>query len=437
MSRIDPSSVDALCATIDAQHRDTWPAALDLAALSRIEPHPPRWIVADWLPEGYAALLAGHGGVGKSGIALHLACCIALGRDWWGVPTQQRRVLYLSCEDRADVLHWRLSRIAQHEGLSLAALAGHLSVLDAVGRDTVLWQPSPSGAVLTAPYGFLRERMTGHDVLMVDGISDTYGGGENARAEVRAYVHALLALAPESGALVLIGHVAKSAASAPDTSEGYSGSTAWHNSVRARWYLYPESAQDDDGHAERTGDLILAAQKTNHGRAGAQMRMTWDDDAHLYTGQMIGGRTRADNAARDRREQDGILAALRAVAARGDYCPSATTGKRTAHNVLSACPELPESLRGKAGSRRFWRHVEALRRMRLITTGSIRRSNRHIAETLQAVEPVNTGAAPNAPNNGKDDSARNGASAPAPNAPNGAGVIGGGAHAHDYGDIRG
>ncbi len=64
-------------------------------------------IIPDWLPCGYATL-AGHGGAGKSYIALYLAFCMAAGRDFFGVELDQRRVLYLSCEDRSDVLHWRL-----------------------------------------------------------------------------------------------------------------------------------------------------------------------------------------------------------------------------------------------------------------------------------------------------------------------------------------
>jgi hypothetical protein len=88
-----------------------WPQPLDLRALAQRAPQRPQFIVPDWLPAGYATLLAGHGGVGKSAIALHLAVCIAKGCDFFGLPCAQRRVLYLSCEDRERILHWRLARI--------------------------------------------------------------------------------------------------------------------------------------------------------------------------------------------------------------------------------------------------------------------------------------------------------------------------------------
>ena len=42
-----------------------WPEPLDLRQLAARDPEAPRFIVDDWLPCGYATLLAGHGGVGN------------------------------------------------------------------------------------------------------------------------------------------------------------------------------------------------------------------------------------------------------------------------------------------------------------------------------------------------------------------------------------
>jgi RecA-family ATPase len=97
-------------------------------------------LVPDRLPAGYATLLAGHGSVGKSGIALYLAVCMAAGRPFFGLGVAQRQVLYLSCEDREAVLHWRLTRICRHLGVDLATLAGSLDILDLVGTDSMLWE---------------------------------------------------------------------------------------------------------------------------------------------------------------------------------------------------------------------------------------------------------------------------------------------------------
>ena len=367
----------------------TWPAPLDLAALAQVEPKSPRFIIPDWLPEGYATLLAGHGGVGKSGIALYLAVCIALGLPFFGMTVERRRVFYLSCEDRENILHWRLSRICKHLGVDLSVLAGWLDIVDLVGHDCVLWERDiRTGNTFTASYGQLEQRMTAHntEVLFVDGISDTYGGNENARSEVKRYVNALVALiSPDRGAVLLLGHLAKPAAASVQTTEGYSGSTGWHNSVRARWYLYPETEHDDDGRPGRTGDLILELQKSNLGRTDQSVRFAWDEAAHLFVGREIVGATALDRAHRDRIEQRDIRAALKACASADPVMivPAATTGKRTAYHVLSVRQEFPETLLGgKPESRRFWRHIEILRGMGAVNVEAHRMPDRHYINHL-------------------------------------------------------
>lgn len=368
-----------------------WPVPLDLAALAEREPAPPEFLLADWLPCDYATLLAGHGGVGKSGIALHLAACIALGIPFFGIPTARRRVLYLSCEDRESILHWRLTRICAYLGASVADLAGWLTVQDLVGQDTILWERDlRTGATSTAALGILGRRLreTAGDVLIVDGISDTFAGNENARGDVKRYVNSLLAMIPAGGALLLVGHVAKPAAANGAASEGYSGSTGWHNAVRARWYLYPEMATDEDtGRAARTGTLALELQKSNLGPTSGAMTFAWDEAEHLFVGRIEAATGGIVDSIRNRTESTAILRALRSAADAGIAVPAATTGRRTAFHVLSAQAAFPDSLRsGKPAVRRFWRHVEELRAMGFAGETSIRRSDRHYVVTLDLTQ---------------------------------------------------
>lgn len=367
-----------------------WPEPLNLQALATRDPQPPRFIVRDWLPEGYATLFAGHGGVGKSGIALHLAVCIALEVAFFGVPVERRRVLYMSCEDRANVLHWRLTHICRYLGVSIAELAGWLFLHDLVGEDCILWDRDPkTGFTTTIALDELRTRIKDTDtcVLFVDGVSDAFAGNENARADVKRFVNSLLALMPTDGSVVLIGHVAKPAASAVTTSEGYSGSTQWHNAVRARWYLRPEVTQDDDERQLRTGNLQLELQKSNLGPVNQTMTFRFDDEAHLF----IGSRDVTSSGGgliegiRERTEQRAILKAIAASTDAGLPVPAAMQGPRTAYFVLSGRPEFPEPLKGggKAKKRRFARHIEALRQIRHLVEGSYRRTNRHTVATIE------------------------------------------------------
>lgn len=371
-----------------------WPAAIDLESLAEREPERPKFIINDWLPVGYATLLAGHGGVGKSGIALNLSVCIAAGIPFFGLETQRRRVLYLSCEDRESVLHWRLTRICTHVGIQLAALRGWLEIVDLVGHDVVLWERNQqTGNTLTPAFGRLEERMEEYqsELLVVDGISDTFAGNENARTEVKRYVNGLVSLIPEdSGAVLLVGHIAKPSAANSSTSEGYSGSTGWHNSARARWYLYPETTQAEDGERERTGTLTLELQKSNLGRTDQEMKFSWDDSAHMFTGRRTEAASQIERSIKDRVEREGILAALRACATATPQVdvPAATTGRRTAFHVLSIRPEFPDSLKPgrKAEMKRFWRQIEELRAMGNIRDASITRADRHKVQVLELAQ---------------------------------------------------
>lgn len=409
-----------------------WPPAMDLAALAMQAPAPIESIIEDWLPCGYATLFAGHGGVSKSTNALHLAAASGLGEDFFGMKVAQRRVLYLSCEDRENVLHLRLARICEYRGWNLADLADRLDILDLVGHDTLLMTSSPFGLILTEAFHLLRERIqaTGAELLIVDGVSDTYGGNENSRAEVKRFVNALLSLVPaDRGAVLLIAHVSKPAAAQAGGSEGYSGSTGWHNSVRARWYLYPETERTDEGATEATGKLRLELKKSNLGRADQAVVLQWDDDAKLFTGHLESS-SEFDRRAQEQEEREGILAAIEEVAATGDYVPAAAQGPRTAHHVLSATESLPDTLRGKAARRRFWRHVEHLRRIGEIRESSIRRSNRHLVATL-TTKAAQGKACADAPNSNIENMTHSGAGAPCADAPHSAGGYRGSARAHN------
>jgi hypothetical protein len=266
----------------------------------------------------------------------------------------------------------------------MASLAGSLGIVDLVGHDTVLWQQSLStGFSVTAAFNELaqcveRERI---QVLIVDGISDTFGGNENARTDVKRYVNALLSLIPaDDGALLLLGHVAKPTAANGATTEGYSGSTGWHNAARARWYLYRESDRNDD-EGERTCRLLLELQKSNVGRMDQSVTFAWDAEAQMLLAVGTFGTTLIDRKHRDETERLGIVRALAGCAqtAPAIIVPAALQGPRTAFQVLSKRPEFPDGLRASTAfnRRRFWSHVETLRQMHWLEECEYRRSNRH------------------------------------------------------------
>ena len=365
-----------------------WPAPLDLADLAARDPQLPNWIIQDWLPCGYATLLAGHGGAGKSTIGLTFAVAIAAGIGVYGLETERRKVLILSCEDRASILHWRLRRICAFLDVDLASLAPYLRIIDLVGHDVILWEKDPAtGNTVTVPIQRLREAICdqGSELLVVDGISDTFGGNENARTDVKRYVNALVSLIPpDRGAVLILGHIDKATARSSATTEGYSGSTGWHNAVRARWYMYQEMAKEEDEEKpEPTGNLIVELQKSNLGQASAQLQLRWDSSGHVFSGRVKGGRflSKPDLKSELQAIRDAFLAAENA----GQYVPAAMQGSRTAYAVLASYPQFPGSLKGSERTKtaRFRRHIEHLRSICHLEELPLKRTNRHTIPILQ------------------------------------------------------
>jgi hypothetical protein len=65
----------------------------DLADLPPLE-----WDIDGVLPTGGLNYLIGPAGVGKSLLALWWACCIGLGRNWYGRSVKRGRVIYVAAE---------------------------------------------------------------------------------------------------------------------------------------------------------------------------------------------------------------------------------------------------------------------------------------------------------------------------------------------------
>jgi len=115
-------------------------------------------------------------------------------------------------------------------------------------------------------------------MAIIDNASDTFGGDEIRRAQVRSFVRSHRThLARPDRALMLLAHVNKVAASQGRnaSSEDYSGSTAWHNSCRSRLTLSPD----------KDGNLELQHQKANHGPKADTIRLTWIDGVPMTDGR--------------------------------------------------------------------------------------------------------------------------------------------------------
>ena len=223
---------------------------VDVAGVIDNPSPPPAFVWEGLVPRGFVCLLSGHGGSGKSTLALQLAVAAAMGLPLLGVPTQPGRVLLFSGEDAGPLLRHRLAAVCRALDVNPHALASRLLVLDATEEPGLYRELSEFGRHTVEPtptFHRLAEIVTEWQpsLIVADNASDCFEGSENDRAQVRAFVRGLANLSRQSAsrpAVLLLTHTPKQAVRGGG--ESYSGSTAWHNSARARLSLTP--AKDDE-----------------------------------------------------------------------------------------------------------------------------------------------------------------------------------------------
>jgi len=223
-------------------------------------------------------------------------------------------------------------------GVSVSDLAGWLFILDATDDDPTLFAEVTAGGrregTTTATYAGLRDFATRHTVslLVVDNASDAFDASEIDRARVRGFMRALARIARERDAgVLLLAHVDKgtSRGDRGQNSEGYSGSTAWHNSARSRLFM----TRDKDG------ALTLEHQKHNLGKLCEPMRLLWPEggipQADEAPGPMVQGIS-------DRTRTKALLKLIAEFAARGEFVTTATTSRTHAAKLLKQEATYPK-----------------------------------------------------------------------------------------------
>lgn len=233
------------------------------AQLETLEPPERDWIIDHWLSDG-PTLIAGPGGVGKSLLAQTIGTAIALGQNYVDA-VKPARVLVWACEDDHNEIWRRQIPISRYFNSTLSALSERLVIEPRRGCDNTLFATAFGAPTFTELMKELAAQVEDYkaDVLILDNIAQTFGGNENDRHHVTKYINGLLGLTTRPLALLMMGHPAKSVASE------FSGSTAWENAVRMRWYLgytLPDETPKKPGEEEVVDPNIryLAKRKSNY-----------------------------------------------------------------------------------------------------------------------------------------------------------------------------
>lgn len=330
------------------------------------------------VPRKLLTLWAGHGGAGKSTCAITLAAHGACGVAFAGMqPDGFIRTLYVSLEDAGDLVRYRLRRVCETYGLDPQMVESNVRVLDgSAGNAALMVEINAMGIRQLSATPLMEEvedEAAGADLVIVDNASDAFGGNENERRGVAAFIRRLSGIARKHGAgLILLAHIDKAAARHGANGNSYSGSTAWHNSARSRLALV---LQED-------GTVELVHEKNNLGKCADMQRLAWNDHGVLVP-HTFDPQTADDDAAKD---SEAALRALYAANQLGMRVPTGTSGPATSWHKLEPLPDLAPQFRAKAGKRRLHAALLLLQKRGLICRTSFKTAQRNVRECWELTQ---------------------------------------------------
>lgn len=340
--------------------------------ITNVEHPAPAYTVEPFVPVGEVTLMGGHGGAGKSILALILAAHYAASVPWFGLVVKGGRVLYVSLEDPANLIKYRLMRIIETYNLPVEAVEKNLMILDGSESGAALMVESSEHGIRsltrTQIMDEVEETAQGCGLIIIDNASDAFDCEENQRRQVRRFIRELRTLARENNAgLILLAHIDKAAARFGANGNTYSGSTAWHNSVRSRLAL-----TEKDGHVELVQEKLNAGKKLDRA-----IRLTWADGVLIPDGDIAEG---LEAKGQEDINKATVLRAIEKTISDGIDVPTARTGPKTTHGTLERFPDLPSHLRGTRGRQAFYAALTTLHREGALQVEEYTTSSRHIRE---------------------------------------------------------
>ena len=226
---------------------------IDMSTWDDISPPPRQWLVVDYIPLRQPALISGEGAIGKSILLLQLLAATSLCRHWLGsLAPKFGPSIYLGAEDEQDEIQRRLGAILAHHEASFSDLiAGKFKALAYAGKDAVLAEFDRIGRIKpTALYERLHREACAlqPSCIVIDPVSDVFLGDEIKRDQVRQFGSLMRRLAIDSNSSVIMASHPSQAG--VRSGSGISGSTQWHNTVRARAYFKKASTTNDEDEEE-------------------------------------------------------------------------------------------------------------------------------------------------------------------------------------------
>lgn len=335
------------------------------AQLRDAELSSPRFLIEPFIPRDQVTLFGGHGGGGKTSVGYVLCAHVATGTDWAGLRVLPGKVLVVSFEDPEELMLWRFKNIATEYGLDIDAIIRNVRMIDATEAQPIMREVSERGIKSVQPTqdgSDLVAMITGErfDLVQIDNASDCFDGDENNRRQVRQFVRYLAgAIRVHHGALLLLAHIDKTAARYGSAGNSYSGSTAWHNSVRSRLALVDSELRQEKLNVGKRMDAAIKLQFSARGVPVPDSMSDIDET-----------RERDDDAA--------LLACFIAAEEAGATVPTGERGSNTTWHALKVYPEFAPQFRENKD--RFQAGVARLTRAGAIIRETYRDHRRHVCE---------------------------------------------------------
>jgi len=192
------------------------------------QPSPVPWIVKGWLPAYSTTMMYGESGVGKTFVALDMACCIASGIDWHGIRTKPGIVVYLAGEGNYGMRQRIASWCKRNNVNSLDNLLISNKAIDMDG-------PGAATQVIAAVRALTSEPVA---LVNIDTLNNHMSGDENSAKDSRAMINACNVVSMAlSATTMLIHHLGHS----NEAKQRARGSSAWRGALDASILVHGKS----------------------------------------------------------------------------------------------------------------------------------------------------------------------------------------------------
>lgn len=218
------------------------------------------FVVPDLCVEDGFSILFGEGSGGKTWLLMKMALAVSRGDPFLGRPTVATNVLYVDCETGKRTASYRMRRLCEGEGLTLAAAGG-----------VHFWhtQGVPFEDQIEAIKRCCEENEIGF--ICLDHIAAACSGDANEQSVATRFARAHGKLGIP---MMALAHITGADMKNPESVNKPFGSIFWHNLSRRTVFVLRQ--QDDES---SVADLGLYPKKVNDGRRPAPFgaRITFDD----------------------------------------------------------------------------------------------------------------------------------------------------------------